>query len=695
MRTSGAWRQILVSLAVSLAIWVLFSWPLPKYMASGISSSSLNVEKGSVRVMIPGDHLQFLSQFWLAEDTLRGRTRLFHNPYEFNAGNDADRTFYGAYYAPFSLFYIAGSLIGGPAFGYNFDQIVTLWLTFLFTWLLVGRFCRDVWQSAAAAVIGIIFPYLWITTLDGSPTGLAMMWIPVIFWSLDIMVADRKPWAGAVAGVGICLAEADTHVFFFAIMATPFWCLFSFLFHFPGRWPSRADARAILKASTFLIILLGVACLQAWYIRQGIQHTLMAATGRSLSEIAANSPQLAGVFRFENTGEDRRIYMGVYLIVLLLAGLGAFLWTQWREKEPPATPVFPVLLLCLGIGGVVLLSTGVNNPGGPMAWMRLSKLIPPYAMIRQPHKIYCLMPVLLALAAGILWPCLFQSLSQRWRKVVAVVLLVPLMLEYNHRIRPTICLLQKEQGVFRAIAEDARASGNPRPHLLSLPLWPGNSHYDSVNEYYVSLYHLRMMNGYGAGVKNWFRNDIFLPFESLNVGGVSDSQLNALQKRGVEYLVLHEDCFPEKVSPFPVGYTLQALLNHPRLTCIGKDGSLWAFKIRPADQAEVSREKEAFMKYGFPAKCSEFERSAMSATAKRGNDPSAMGDAYVRLACTSATVRVSETLAVMDEPLSWMVRLRGRGVIAVSIIEDGATNTPVRVEVASNAWNVAGHTDST
>ena len=684
-----ALRRITVAFLVTVAVWLLFSWPLPRYVSTGIPSSSLNREKGSVRTMIPGDHLQLLYQFWLTGDMLRGRTPLFHNLYEFNTGNDADRTFRGTGYVPFSLFYSVGAAIGGRAFGYNCAQIVALWLTLVFTWLLVRRYSRDDLWSGAAALIAVISPYPWITMFDGSPTGLDMMWVPIIFWGLDVMVAERKMWGGAVAGLGLCLAESDTHVFFFAVLSAPFWCAFSYLYHSAWRWPSWKDGAAILRASILLMLCLGLAGLEAQHIRHGLQHSTVATAGRGLGEIMASSPSPAGVLGFPGEGEGRKIYVGAYLTATLLAGLGVYLWRrmQRRDRGSATTPVPTVLLLVCGIVAVALLSTGARNPAGLGAWKLFIKLIPPYAMIRQPHKVYCLMPVLLALAAGMLWPQLVAGLAERWRRCAAVALVLPLVCDYSARIQPTICLLQKEQGAFHAIAADARAAGNPQPRMLSLPLWPGDSHYDSANEYLVSLYRIRMVNGYGGTVRTQFRDKIFLPLESMNVGGIYDQQLDALLRRGCGYLVLHEDCFPEKVSPFPVAYTLQALLNQPRLRSIGRDGSIWAFKILPADQAETARAKVSLMPCGFPTKHREFAQSRLSPEAQKQVDPTAAKGGYVTLAAPGAAVRLPNTQAALDLPLTWLVRARGDGKLAVAAIVDGKTNAPSALEVSSTAWS--------
>jgi hypothetical protein len=651
--------RLLISILIALTIWTFFSWPIPQWLTEGISSSSLNTEKGGTRAMISGDHLQFLYQFWLTGDTIRGHTPAFVNPYEFNIGNDADGAFRGTYYIPFSLFYAIGEAVGGRAFGYNFNQLVTVWITFLFTWLLVRRYCRDEWVSLAAAVVGATLPYSWITMFDGSPTGLAMMWIPVIFWALDILVAERKLWAGAVAGIGICLAEADSHVFFFAILSSPVWCVFSYLFHFPGRRPSWGEARCILRASLLLIVFLGAAAWLVWSIRHSVQDTSLVATHRSVEEIRANSPILSGTIRPGNEGEGRKIYVGGYLLALLAAGGLTFL--RLRRREPAATslPLQTVVLLGVAILGVALLSTGVLNPGGARAWKLLTTLLPPYGMIRQPHKIYCLMPVLLALAAGILWPILLRGVAERWRAALLMVLIIPVVLDYGRRIHPAVCLLDREQGAFRAIADDAKAAGNSRPHLLSLPIWPGDSHYDSLNEYYISLYGLRMVNGYGGTVRESYRTNIFERLESMNIGSISDQQLDFLLKRGVGYLVLHEDCFPEKVSPFPVGQTLESLLNHPRLKSIGKDGAMWSFKILPPGEAETANEKVSFMKYYFPTRSTPL---------------------------TPVFNTVPPSLAPAALSLSWLVRARGAGAFRVSNVVGGVTNSPSEFDVASRDW---------
>lgn len=685
MRTRSAWKDIVVALAVTLAVWALFSWPLPRYVGSAIPSSACNIEKDNIRMMIPGDHLQMLYQLWIAADTFKGGTPWFHDIYEFNTGDDADRFFRSTYYLPFSVFFLVGSWFGGQAGGYNFAAFMTLFLTYFFTWMLIRRFTHDNWLSGVAAVLSIIFPFRWITMLDGSPTGLALMWTPIIYWALDIMISERKMWAGALAGAGLFMSEwGDTHVFFFNVLSAPFWCLFSYLFHTP-KWPSLKEAGSLLKASFLLILLLGMVAFQGLRVKGQLKDATIAKKGRSLDEVALCSLPLSGLVKFQNPQDSRKIYMGVYLLLLMAGGWGAYMVVRRRESvsDSLCRPL-PLILLSLGIFGMVMLATGTRNPLGPRAWLFLTKLVPPYGMIRQADKIYCLMPLFVALGCGLLWQYILALVPQGRRRVLALALLVPLLLDYKYRINPTICGLDPDQGAYRAVAEDATASGNKRPHIMVIPIWDGVSHFNTINEYYVSLYHIRMVNGYGGTVKKRYKEEIFLPLESINMGGIYDSQLDNLLTRGIGYLVLHEDVFPEKVSPFPVGYTLQQLVNNPRLECIGKDGVVWAFKIRSTPLPDKSR--STFMTQLFASKRRELERSIVTNAVFKADDPAALGDGFVSMNVTGGIVKVPGTLAPLDNPICWLIRARGDGAVAVNHVIDGVTNGPVMLDVKSPEW---------
>ncbi len=69
-----------ISLVVSFFVWLVVSWPLPRYVTTGIPSSSQNIETPAVRTMIAGDQLQLLYHFWLFADMVRGAFPLWLCP---------------------------------------------------------------------------------------------------------------------------------------------------------------------------------------------------------------------------------------------------------------------------------------------------------------------------------------------------------------------------------------------------------------------------------------------------------------------------------------------------------------------------------------------------------------------------------------------------------------------------------------
>ena len=112
---------------ISLVVWTWFTWPLPQFVFDGIPVSSRDIRPDGVRAMMKSDQLQLMYHYWLAQDMMTGDTPWFHNLYEFNTGNDAEREWPTAYFMPFSLVFAAGSLVAGRAFGMNLVGWVSLW----------------------------------------------------------------------------------------------------------------------------------------------------------------------------------------------------------------------------------------------------------------------------------------------------------------------------------------------------------------------------------------------------------------------------------------------------------------------------------------------------------------------------------------------------------------------------------------
>lgn len=679
---------LLLSLLISLAVWALYAWPLPRVVFSGIPASQ-DRDGPACRRMTAGDHLQFLYHLWLTADMVRGETPLFHNPYEFNTGRDQDRFRRSALFLPFSLVYAAAAQAGGRAFGMNTAAFLSLWLGYLFTWLLARRYTDRDATAAAAALVALALPYRWNGILGGSPAGLAACWVPGFLLGLDLAVRKGSHKGGALAGLCLLFAAwGDAHVLFFSVLVAPCWCLLAAVATRPA---TAAHLRPLLRRLVALWPAgagLLLALLYRLWKMQNITESVMAH-GRSWAELALYSPRWKALLSLEVPSLGRQVYTGGFLAGVVLLGLVG-LWVRRRRLRGSFRPMVVLLLLVLGVAAVLTLALGIHGPVHGLPLRAVRKLIPPYRMIRQPAKIFLLAPTLLSVAVAMaLTGC--QALTRKawWPASVLSVFAMVLLADYQRPTRPSICLLDTEQQAYEAVARDAGARGTAA-HALAVPLWPGNSHWSSLYQYYASLYRIRMVNGYSPTVKRSYRERVFFGFDSVNKGALSDCQLEALQRMRVRYLLLHENAFPEIVSPLPVAFTLKSLLNHPRLELMEQDGEVWAFRILPdpVHRPEAAPHWNTF----FPTRHWEWEDCAPASVQRRAVDTAAGGRAVVlkRPGESSSTAhRPNPPRMVWAPDLRWLVRLRGQGELSAVGLLDGRTNTAQRLSVQSAAWTWA------
>ncbi|MFC1497791.1 hypothetical protein ACFLS1_04850 [Verrucomicrobiota bacterium] len=673
-------KLLLWTFLLTLILWGVLSWPLPRYASSGIPALHHNIAKEAPRLMIPGDHLQFLYHLWLAKDTFEGNTKLFYNSYEFNTGNEEERYEPSMrYYLPFSLIFSITSLNGNQAFGWNATSFVSLWISLVFSWLLVRRYTKSISIAILASAITLAIPYRWIALMGGSPTGLAMMWAPLIFYGLDVMVRDKKAWGAVLAGASLFLAGwCDPHVVFFAGLAAPFWCILTRLFNSDKFWPDKPEMLKLTKAAAPLIVFAVLIIIQAHGIKSGLKDTTISREKhRPIHEIAINSPRLSGSVKPAYHEVEGRIYVGAFLLILLSAAITCMFL---RRKEIPVRILITAALLYLAVISIIVLATGTNNPGRIKAWEFLINLIPPYGKIRQPTKIFIILPPILTVLTCIVLPYLLEAISiKKKQPIVCFVIGIALLADYGARINPTICLLDKKEHAYKAIDEDAKNNNLPS-HILALPLWPGNSHWTSLNQYYMSLYRMRMINGYRPTRREKYFEDVYLRFESFNSGGYSDNQLENLLGRGINYIVLHENAFPEKVSPFSVSHTLHQLLLHPRIKLLSQDGPVWAFKIVNAQQG-THKNMPDWSKHS-SARLWQAENSCTNAAIQISPDTSA--NKYAVLPGKSAIAASSPYSITYFPKLCYITRLRGKGRVCSRILIEGQIISKKELSVKSD-----------
>lgn len=662
-----------LTLVLTILVWMLLSWPLPLHMTKAITVSAHGGDGQQIQYMIPGDSLQLLYFFELVKEWFQGTTPWFYNLYEFNTGDDALRYSSGGYYAPFSFFYTLGAALVSQSFGMNIAGVISLWLTMLFTWPLLRRYCRDEWIVVLFSVFVLIFPYRWKNLFDASPTGFVMMWVPLFLLGLDIAVRDGKIRGGLIAGAALIMVYlGDIHVFFFSALIAPAWCFLALFAKstLTGTITSRlvtivqALSPVILAA---FIVAVGVASLSSHLEDSQI------ADGRSIREVSHFSPTVKGFLFWQEENISSQVHVGWTMPCLILIASLLMFRSFWQRPSENLQPMLFWGMLTLGTILIAILALGPHGPLHGGLYILAREIIPPYAMLRQAGKIFCLMPTILAVAGVLALGALvrFGSARRLWRFSCVVLVAALLFFEYPKLSNPRLTLLQNQQAAYASVVEDADSIAGEDPRALVLTLWPGDSHFASLYQYYAILYRIRIINGYSPIFSQSYFDDVFLRFFSINQGYLSHEQIENLLSRRIKYLILHEDLYPEKVAPFPVSYAIKTYLQHPRLRFLSQDGSVWAFKILESSEEHSAGHKGTPKDWTsfFPARHFEIERSTL-VHADVFQDPLASRGAYVSLNSNQASVTLPRTGSPPAPELRWMVRARGKGIIHAQVCTD-------------------------
>ncbi len=663
-------------------------------MTSGISSGA-GLEATSLQPLQPGDHLQFLYYCRLAQDMLAGQTPLFYNLYEFHTGADSSCFQPDTYYFPFSFLYAAGAWLVGMAGGWNLAGFLSLWGTCLFTWLLARRYVPQAWLAGLAGGLAMALPFRWINLCGGSPAGMAMMWIPALWLGLDIAIRDKASRGGWLAGLAILLARwTDMHVFFFGALSIPCWGLLA-LSAEDKAWCSGATWRAISRA---LLPTAGLAlvALILPLLFEALTHSVIGAATpaaqRTWSEITLYSPKWQGLFAWRDLDVSNHIFIGYAAPAIIVLGWLILLSRLRRERPLPWRRLFWAALIGAGLLGIIMLALGTRGPGQGVLFKLVHRWIPAYGLVRQPAKIFCLMPPLLALGVAGALALILERLSWRGAQLWLPLLVGALICtEYGLRIHPIIAILDQEQAAYAAVAQDIQqASADqatvPRPGqagMLVLPLWPGDSHYTSIYQHFALQYRIRMLNGYSPVVPGDYKERVFQPLASINQGCLSAPQLALLREMNVGYILLHEDLFPEKVSPFPVTFTLQQLLNHPWLHLLKQDGPVWAFKIRPEPRPVTAGQGLSWKSLGTTQR---WEAEACPGNNTKIMDATASGTGYVTLG-PSNDLSIPPLKSCWAPALRWLIRLRGQGQLAPTLSIDECRQALDPYQINSAAWS--------
>lgn len=594
-------KRNLILLGIGLMLWAGISRPLPCHFATAIPYAPVRAANApTVSEIVPGDHVQLLYHFWLCRDMIAGRTPAFSNIYEFNTGDDASRKQFDPFYIPFSLVYALFSPLFGNAFGWNAACLFSVILGFFGTFLLSRRFTDSDVTATCIAVMMSAFPYRWLTLASGSPTGFAFCLVPWLFYGLDSAVRDKRMSGGFIAGSAIFFAYcSDLHTFFFSALATPVWCVFSWLASEEKIIPDRNRIIRVVRALLPAILLALAAVILSKTASANLGKSTMR-DGWPLKEVLRYSPILSGIFRYESlNGTSNQIFFGAGLALLLCAsGILFLLDTRISRKEWLRRLVAPAFLAFVAIG-VILLSVGANGPFNALPIRIARKLINKYAMIRQPMKIFCLLPSVFAVLLSIFLSA--PKAAKRAARMTFAVIALFSLYEMTSRVHIALCELPADIPAYTTAEKAIRDSGVEKPHAVCIPLWPGDSHWSSLYEYGIIGSRMRLLNGYAPAVPDNYYPNYFSKLDALNGGVLTEDELNVLKDAGINAIIFHEQPYPDKVSPFPAAIALRRLRANAALREIVSKGGITVFAftgLKPDESALDGTPEQLFASSG-------------------------------------------------------------------------------------------------
>jgi len=493
----------------------------------------------------------------------------FQDPYEFSLGDGKARQV-AVYFLPYPLVFRLFRPLG-PGAGYNAVLLLSYLLGGLFMFLLVRHYTGD---AAASLLGGVVFAashYRTLSVLSGHPAGLSAFFLPLFILCIEKVMKEKSlPWSLAGGLVFALMTDNDLHVLYLTALVSPFVVLKNLLAADWRRIP-RTVAEILPAAVPFLVIVAGVVAFR-FFLFPMIQSDGHSIT-RPFSEIYRYSPDLGQMLVRHNPIQTKSVYLGPALIFPFLFLLAGFFRLPRSSEERRA---FGLILF---YGGLFLLAYMLAfGPRFPVAkpYTFLYHHLPKFALIRQTSKLMLVATFALAVITGLGFATLRRILpAPRGLAVLtgAFLLVLADLLPFPGSGAGISLLPGNVEAYDQAFADGERSRS------VHVPIWPGESAWSSHYQYYGTIYRSEMINGYNPVPPEGYFDKVFLPLKSLNAGQLGEGQLQALRSFNVEYLVLHEESFPPKVSLFPSQMTLENLKSSPFLEMVSSVPPVTVFRV--------------------------------------------------------------------------------------------------------------------
>lgn len=568
-------RHWILYSAALLLLALAFSYPLVRHLKEAMPYSFMPVKGREIVHQHPGDYIQLFYRFWLFGQALTGKIPFLSNPYEFSTpGTPPLFTTQGL---PLSLVFLLFSAWGN-IFAYN----ALILLSFIAAGAAIALLINELTGSRAAGIAcGALYaclPYRLGHLYGGHPGGFIFFLTPLSLycferaWKKSESGDPKKAllWGFASGACVFFTSLTDLHtVFYLGIFLTAY-VLMKFVDSAMRRGIPETFRTAYHPAFGLAVAALAAIAYLFW-VKYFFLGKTIVGKGRPIETVKAFSPQLKDIL-CKNPNAERNVYLGI--IPLLFGAYGFFV----RRMEIRKGNAHAGALLWLYFWAVIFIISYVTALGTALdhympiySWLHAH--VPFLAYSRTPSRAITISAVcFFVLAAyGI------RSLARggNLAKALLIIALSLSFFDYHPGAFIGISLMRGRDSVYGEVKRSSRGG-----RLCELPLWPGDSAWSAIYEYYVTLTGVPMINGYNPAVQLSYVKKVFIPLRNLNLGEMREEQYNTLSRWDVRHLVLHQEAFPRKVSRYPFRLTLLKLLRSPFLEFTRRDGPHYLFKLR-------------------------------------------------------------------------------------------------------------------
>jgi len=557
--------RVILLIFIFFGLAVAFSYPLILNFNNTLPYTHIPAKGFELTYMMQGDHISLYYIYWLIKDYfVTPGQHLFYEPYMFTV-TDMPRPFEPRG-LPSSILFLIFSIFGNIT-AYNCVVFLSFILAGTSTFCLAKKYLQNTPSAIISGIIFTISPFRISHLFGAHPTGFILFWIPFIIFLYEKLWETKKQIYGWVAAFSIFLMCMEEHHmgYYSALFTIIFWaykffliekknikCFLNFIFTLPPIFTGW-----ILSASYM------------FYIKSVVISSSIAGKGRTLDEIKLYAPRIKDIFTRTNPDSEKYIYIGIFTAILLLIGLSKKI-INIKQKEN----YFPYIFYFFTFITTLLLSLGPNLPGIPL-YKICYKIIPFFYFPRSPARLYMYTLIALSLLSGYGAKMVFESFKKQYLKYLfSFIIIICICADFYTSHIIGLTKMAQKNNTYDYIQKSFLK--NP---VLEIPIWPGESSWTSIYQYYTTIYRIPLVNGYSPFVAQKYQDEIFWPLASVNMGMLNKEQYDLLKKLKVKFINLHEEAYPQKVSPFPFKVTLENFMRSPFLKFIIQDGPIYLFEV--------------------------------------------------------------------------------------------------------------------